>query len=65
MLQELKKEELEASKVNDEEDDPAPLFLEEQVGRFSCGVAAVIIPTVLNLMEVMKTQQEAVPPLET
>jgi hypothetical protein len=64
MLQELKKEELEASKVNDEEDDPAPLFLEEQVGRFSCGVAAVIIPTVLNLMEVMKTQQEAVPPLE-
>ena len=50
--------------MNDDENESAPLFLEEQVGRFSSGVAAVIIPTVLNLMEVMRTPKEAVPVLE-
>jgi hypothetical protein len=59
MLQELKKQEGESQK-SDENDEgkPAPASLEEQVGRFSSGVAAVIIPTVLNLMEAMNAAQE-------
>lgn len=52
MLQELKGREAEVQKA-DEGPGEGPR-LEEEVGRFSSGVAAVIIPTVLNLMESMK-----------
>lgn len=59
MIQELKMQETEIQKMENEEDEPPQPSLEEQVGRFSSGVAAVIIPTVLNLMEIMKSPKEA------
>lgn len=59
MLQELKKQEAESQKADENDvSESAPANLEEQVSRFSSGVAAVIIPTVLNLMEAMNTTQE-------
>lgn len=55
MLQGLKKEEAKPENVDSEDEDTAAqASLEEQVGRFSSGVAAVIVPTVLNLMDSMK-----------
>lgn len=55
MLQEVKKQRAEAL---DEDEAPAATP-EEEVGRFSSGVATVIVPTVLNLMEAMNTTKEA------
>lgn len=52
MLQELKRDEAQTQKAdNGSKDEPVPTSLEEEVSRFSSGVAAVIIPTVLNLMD--------------
>lgn len=57
ILQELKRQERdgpERDKNKEKEDEiPADVPAEDQVGRFSQGVAAVIIPTVLNLMETL------------
>ncbi len=59
MLQELKRSApvTEAEKYEDksEQGERTEELLEEQVSRFSTGVAAVIIPIVLNLMDSMKT----------
>jgi hypothetical protein len=59
MLQELKRQEAESQKTGENNrDEHASETLEEQIGRFSSGIAAVIIPTVLNLMEGMNTAKE-------
>ena len=51
-------EELKAKKKDAEEGAATPsLSIEEQVGLFSAGVARVIIPTVINLMETMSTME--------
>lgn len=59
MLQELKQQEVESQRADTGDiDEPAPATLEEQISRFSAGVAAVIIPTVLNLMDGMNTREK-------
>ncbi len=59
ILQELKKSEAEPRETPPGDcDESAPVTLEEQIGRFSSGVAAVIIPTVLSLMEGMTSSKE-------
>jgi hypothetical protein len=52
MIQELKKDAQNKNGTGDEEDPPKRI--EDQVSEFSKGVAAVVIPTVLHLMDAMK-----------
>lgn len=60
MLQELKKqqnEQKETSAEKNSSEEERQESIEEQVGRFSVGVAAVIIPTVMHLMDAMKEER--------
>jgi hypothetical protein len=58
MLHELKGQQPESSGESDDEPDSRPATLEEEVGRFSAGVAAVIVPTVLTLLDGMEAVQD-------
>lgn len=59
MLHELKGRQSESSAESGDEEERKPATLEEEVGRFSAGVAAVIVPTVLNLLDGMEAVQDA------
>jgi hypothetical protein len=60
MIQELKKD-VQGKTINGTDSEEQPKRVEDQVSEFSKGVAAVVIPTVLHLMDAMKglTKAEA------